>query len=306
MKKENKVYYSTSDFEEGVKILTEQIRPRHDRFTSVYGIPKGGCPLAVALSRSLRLPLWEGREDGLDSNTLVVDDLIDSGKTLKPFIETGYTTAVLHCKEWAEVKPTFCAHPNCRDWIVYWWEGTEERSIEDSVLRQLQFIGEDSTREGLIETALRVVKSWKELYSGYGKNPADILKVFKEEACDDMVLLKDIEFYSTCEHHLLPFFGKAHIAYIPNGKVVGISKLARLLEIFSRRMQIQERIGQQVTCALDELLCPLGSACILEAQHFCMTSRGIQKQNSIMVTSSLTGVFRSNASARAEFMGLIK
>ncbi len=306
VKKQKTYYYSFEQFQSDCQVLAKQIKDSSVKINSIYGIPSGGIPLAMKLNTLLHIPLIGSDEDGVSETTLIVDDIVDSGDTIKGFVEGGYITATLHCKESSKVKPTFCAHNIDNNWIVYWWEGTEERSIEDSVLRQLQFIGEDPTREGLIETPLRVVRSWKELYSGYSKNPADILKVFEDGACDEMVLLKNIEFYSMCEHHLLPFFGKAHIAYIPNGKVVGISKLARLLEIFSRRMQIQERIGQQVTCALDELLCPLGSACILEAQHFCMTSRGIQKQNSIMVTSSLTGVFRSNASARAEFMGLIK
>jgi GTP cyclohydrolase I len=189
---------------------------------------------------------------------------------------------------------------------VYWWEGTEEKSIKDIVIRQLQFIGEDPTREGLLETPGRVIRSWSELYSGYKQDPATILKVFKDGACDEMVLLKNIEFYSTCEHHLLPFFGKAHIAYIPNGRVVGISKLARLLEVFARRLQIQERLGQQITETLMKELKPKGAACILEAQHFCMVSRGVQKQDSVMVTSSLKGVFLEKPEVRAEFMGLIR
>jgi len=121
-----------------------------------------------------------------------------------------------------------------------------------------------------------------------------------------MILLKGIEFYSTCEHHMLPFFGKAHIAYIPDKKIIGISKLARILEMFARRLQIQERLCFQVTEALEELIAPKGTACILEAQHFCMTSRGVEKQKSIMVTSSLTGVLRTDPRARNEFMSMIR
>ena len=180
-----------------------------------------------------------------------------------------------------------------------------QNGIEFTVHKQLQYIGEDTTREGLLETPKRVIASWEKLYGGYSENPASVLKTFKDDTCDEMVILKDIEFYSTCEHHLLPFFGKAHIAYIPNGKVVGISKLARLLEIFSRRLQIQERIGQQVTSALMTELEPLGCACVIEAQHFCMRARGVEKQNSIMITSSLEGVFRETQ-ARQEFLQFIK
>lgn len=298
--KENKVFYSLTEFQGDIRTLADQVRGMG--YKGLYGIPKGGVPVAMALSTVSGIPLVAS----VSEDVLVVDDLIDTGRTRSRYPDNDM--AVLHRKAWAPVdrQIVYCVHQDCKDWIVYWWEGTEEKSIEDIVIRQLQFIGEDPTREGLIETPARVTRSWKELYSGYKQNPASVLKVFEDGACDEMVLLKNCEFYSTCEHHMLPFFGKAHIAYIPDGKVVGISKLARVLEIFSRRLQIQERIGQQVTETLDEHLKPLGSACILEAQHFCMTSRGIQKQNSIMVTSSLTGVFRKMAEARAELMGLIR
>lgn len=170
----------------------------------------------------------------------------------------------------------------------------------------IRLIGDSPIREGLLETPLRVIKSFDKLYGGYDQNVEDVVKVFEDGCCDEMVLLKDIEFYSTCEHHMLPFFGQAHIAYIPDKKVIGVSKLARILEIYSRRLQIQERICQQVTTALDKVLNPIGSACILEAQHFCMTARGVEKQKSIMVTSSLTGEFRENANTRSELLTLIK
>lgn len=180
-----------------------------------------------------------------------------------------------------------------------------QKAIQD-VKNLIEYLGDDPNREGLRETPKRVILSYDHLFSGYGQRVEDVLKVFEDDTSDQMILLKEIEFYSTCEHHMLPFFGKAHIAYIPNGKVVGISKLARILEIFSRRLQIQERLAQNVTEALMTHLNPLGAACLLEAQHFCMTSRGVQKQNSVMVTSSLEGVFRENASVKAEFLALIK
>lgn len=170
----------------------------------------------------------------------------------------------------------------------------------------LYAVGEDPQREGLLETPKRVIESWSQLYSGYEQNPEDIMKTFKEGACDDMVLLKNIEMYSMCEHHMLPFFGKAHIAYIPDGKVIGISKLARLLEIYSRRLQIQERIGEQITDALMQYIQPKGAACIIEAQHFCMMARGVQKQNSVMLTSSLKGAFIKEISTKNELLSLIK
>lgn len=170
------------------------------------------------------------------------------------------------------------------------------------VSRQLQYIGEDPSREGLKETPNRVVKSWKHLFSGYSVNIPSLMKTFEEKNINGLVLLKNIDMYSTCEHHILPFYGKAHIAYIPDNRVLGVSKLARLLEAYARRLQIQERIGEQVTDALMQYLKPKGAACIIEAQHFCMLSRGVEKQNSIMVTDSLKGAFMESASLRNELM----
>jgi len=178
---------------------------------------------------------------------------------------------------------------------------------EDEKLIQslLISVGEHPLREGLLDTPKRVVKSWKELYKGYNQKAEDILTVFSSDGYDQIVLLKNIEMYSMCEHHMLPFIGKAHVAYIPNEKIVGISKLARLVDIYARRLQIQERIGQQVTDDLMRLLKPKGAACIIEAQHLCMLMRGVNKQNSIMVTSSLRGVFLDQESTREELMQLI-
>jgi len=167
-------------------------------------------------------------------------------------------------------------------------------------------IGEDPNREGLLDTPKRVVKSWSELYRGYSQKPEDVLTVFDSGGYDQIVLLKDIELYSMCEHHMLPFFGKAHVAYIPDGKVIGISKLARLVDIFARRLQIQERIGDQVTDSLMEYLKPKGAACIIEATHMCMRMRGVGKQNSVMSTSSMRGVFMTESQARQELMSLLR
>lgn len=174
------------------------------------------------------------------------------------------------------------------------------------ITHQLEYIGENPDREGLLDTPKRIVKMWDEIYSGYQKHPQDILTVFDADGYDQIILLKNIEMYSTCEHHMVPFFGKAHVAYIPNTKVIGISKLARLVDIYAKRLQIQERIGMQVTQALMEYLQPKGAACIIEACHLCMRMRGVSKQESIMVTSSLKGVFLDKPEARAELMQLIK
>jgi GTP cyclohydrolase IA len=178
--------------------------------------------------------------------------------------------------------------------------------VADLVQQVLVRIGENPNREGLERTPIRVDKAYNFLFSGYQADPAEVFVTFDSGGADQIVLLKDIELYSMCEHHMLPFTGKAYIAYLPNDRVIGISKLARLLEIYTRRLQIQERIGEQVTSALMQYLDPRGAACIIEASHLCMRMRGVEKQNATMVTSSLKGVFLEDQSARSELMGLIK
>ena len=183
-------------------------------------------------------------------------------------------------------------------------------NVQDLVKGILEHIEPDQKkglREGLKNTPKRVVESWDEIYSGYNKNPKEILNdTFNGEGYDGIVLLKDIEFYSTCEHHLLAFTGKAHVAYIPTDKIVGISKLARLVEVYAKRLQNQERITTQVADALIDHLKPLGAAVIIEASHSCMGCRGVKKNHAIMTTSAMRGVFFDKAEARAELMQLIK
>ncbi len=171
----------------------------------------------------------------------------------------------------------------------------------------LRHIGEDPEREGLRDTPKRVVKSWLELYSGYKLSAADILStVFEDGACDEMVILKDIPFSSTCEHHMLPFIGTAHVAYIPSGKVVGLSKLARLVECYAKRLQIQEKMTQQIGQAISKHLAPKGVAVVVEAHHQCMSCRGVRKIGTTMITSSMIGVFRDDQAARSEFLSFIR
>ncbi len=161
-------------------------------------------------------------------------------------------------------------------------------------------------REGLQGTPGRVDKAFDKLFSGYGRDPSELATTFDGEAYDQMILVKDIELYSTCEHHMLPFFGKVHVAYIPNDKIIGLSKMPRLVEIFARRLQNQERLTMQVADALWDLLQPKGVAVVVEAKHFCMMARGVEKQMSAVTTSALRGLFKNNASTREEFLRLIK
>lgn len=169
----------------------------------------------------------------------------------------------------------------------------------------IEDLGEDVNREGLEKTPERVAKAMQYLTHGYDLNPAEIIKsaMFTEDH-SQMVIVKDIELYSMCEHHMLPFFGKAHVAYIPNGKIVGLSKIPRIVDAFARRLQVQERLTDQIKDCLNETLQPLGVAVVIEAQHMCMQMRGIQKQNSLTTTSSFTGAFEKD-STRKEFISLI-
>ena len=181
----------------------------------------------------------------------------------------------------------------------------DKKLIEQGVSLILKGLGEDVNREGLIETPKRVARAYEELCRGYEADPKIILgRVFSEEY-DEMVIMRDLSVFSLCEHHLLPFFGKACIAYIPNGKVVGISKLSRLLAIYMRRLQLQERLTQQIADALQNELNPKGVGVVIEATHFCMTMRGTKEHNSVMITSALRGVIKEQPETRAEFLKLM-
>jgi GTP cyclohydrolase I len=182
----------------------------------------------------------------------------------------------------------------------------EAREAVATLLRYIEKPPSDGIRDGLLDTPARVVKSYKELFGGYGCDVAKILKTFDGEKYSGIVLLQDVEMYSTCEHHLMPFVGKAHVAYIPKGdRVVGLSKLARLVEAFSRRLQIQERLTDEIADALMTHLKPLGAAVRIEAKHFCMCARGVNKQHSVMKTTSLRGCFKTEPTTAAEFYQLL-
>jgi GTP cyclohydrolase I len=180
-------------------------------------------------------------------------------------------------------------------------------SFEDLIREMISRLGEDPSREGLLQTPQRVVKSLEFLTHGYAQRPADVLNgaMFTVDY-DEMVIVKDIEMFSMCEHHMLPFFGKVHIAYIPNGKVIGLSKIPRLIEIFSRRLQIQERLTTQIAEAIQNAIAPLGVGVVVEARHLCMMMRGVEKQHSSAVTSSMLGCFRAEVETRTEFLSLIR
>jgi GTP cyclohydrolase I len=178
-----------------------------------------------------------------------------------------------------------------------------QKAVESLLLK----IGEDPKREGLLNTPLRVEQSLKFLTSGYNANIKEILNgAIYEEECEDMVIIKDIDLFSMCEHHMLPFYGKAHVAYLPDGKIIGLSKIPRVVEVFARRLQVQERLTNQIARALDEHLQPKGVAVVIEALHLCMAMRGVEKQNAVTITSSMLGGFKQDPRTRQEFLSLIR
>jgi|TARA_B100000282_G_scaffold294962_1_gene273194 GTP cyclohydrolase I len=183
----------------------------------------------------------------------------------------------------------------------------KRKKLEANTKNLLELLGEDPSREGLLNTPKRVAKAWDFLTKGYSENLDELINnaIFEGES-KDMVIVKNIEFYSLCEHHMIPFYGKAHIGYIPDGKIIGLSKLARITDLFSQRLQVQERLTNQIALCLQEVLNPRGVAVVLEGKHFCMLSRGVQKQNSIATSSSMLGIFREKESTRNEFLKLIE
>ena len=183
----------------------------------------------------------------------------------------------------------------------------KRKKLEMNTKNLLELLGEDPSREGLLNTPKRVAKAWEFLTKGYNENLDELINnaIFEGES-KDMVIVKNIEFYSLCEHHMIPFYGKAHIGYIPDGKIIGLSKLARITDLFSQRLQVQERLTNQIAQCLQEVLNPRGVAVVLEGKHFCMLSRGVQKQNSIATSSSMLGIFREKESTRNEFLKLIE
>jgi len=278
----------------------------------IYGVPRGGCSAALlvqSLAHRDGQSIMVLDEPDAAGTTLIVDDIVDSGKTLRPFIDQEYTVDALYRSRQApkEIAPHAV---RVNGWITFPFERNERNEgtgAEDLVIRLLQFIGEDPNRDGLKDTPKRVLKAWKEMTVGYGQDPKAILSRSFDQSHDELILLRGVRFTSCCEHHLLPFTGTAAIGYIPSptGGVVGISKLARVLECFARRLQLQERLTKQVADAITEALSPLGVGVVIRASHSCMSCRGCLQPDSDLITSVMTGMLRDSTPARAEFLSLV-
>lgn len=267
--------------------IYERIAKRIPKLAKVYGVPRGGAIVAGLTGRAVTRP---------ELADVIVDDIIDSGRTRQEW-KTKYPR-----KQFVGIvdktKGEFCGQ-----WVHFPWEQSAAVDAEANVVRLLQFIGEDANREGLQDTPKRVVKAWQEMTKGYRQDPKTILaRDFDGDGYDEMIVCRNIEFHSTCEHHMLPFIGVAHVGYIPRSRVVGLSKLARLVDCYAARLQIQEQMTKQIADALTGNLKPKGVAVVIVAKHLCMSCRGVSKQQSEMVTCSLDGVFRK-PEVRAEFMG---
>lgn len=277
-------------------------RWRGQHVQGVYGPPRGGLVPAALVAGGLGVGMTATPPcRATDERILVVDDLVDSGRTLRQFVDDGYKVDALFRK------PTSPAHiaPDAQPvdgWLVFPWESDESTGPEDAVVRLLNYVGEDPDRDGLIDTPGRVVRAFKEMTAGYHDDPAVILERTFDERHDQMVVLDGLDFTSLCEHHLLPFVGTAVVGYVPRERVVGISKLARLVECFARRLQVQERMTDQIADALMTHLRPEGAGVVIRAHHSCMGCRGVRKPNATMTTSSLHGIMRHGDAARAEFL----
>lgn len=292
----NKIQLTYEDLYKDVDHLADLIKSsgKTIQYKSIYAVPRGGVPIALMLSAKLGLPLV----DELRKDSLIVDDLIDSSKTLEQFSEQGNDIAVLYSKPHSPLKTDFPAKV-LDGWIEFPYEDSS-KDIEENFRRILEYLGEDPIREGLADTPKRYIKFMKQFLT-----PEEFdFTTFKNEGIDEMIVQKDIPFFSLCEHHTVPFFGTATVAYIPGERIVGLSKLARTVRYYAGRFQNQERITQQVADRLEKELSPLGAAVTLRARHFCMEMRGAKVHDTHTITSKLTGAFKEKPETRAEYMAL--
>lgn len=280
-----------------IKAMGEKLSAKN--LSRLYGVPRGGVIVAGLIQAKFSGEYDFTMAESLESADVIIDDIIDSGKTKKDFENKAPNLPFLSLIDKSvggmEGK-----------WVTFPWEvGEEAQGPTDNVRRLLQVIGEDPDREGLKATPDRVVRALKEMTSGTQEDPEEILSALFTEESEEMVVVRNIRFTSMCEHHMMPFMGVAHVGYLPSGKVVGLSKIPRLVDCFAKRLQIQERLTRQIGKTLDKVVRTQGSAVVLSATHCCMSCRGIQKQDADMVTSYTSGVFRNDVAARQEFFDLV-
>jgi len=278
----------------------EKVAERLDgtSFKSIHGVLQGGTVPAVLLANYLGVNVTN---DPVVGETLIIDDLVDSGKTLQEFKDKGFYVDAFYRKP-KSPKDLAPEAKELEGWLSFPWE-KDDGSPQDAVRRLLQFIGENPDRDGLIKTPHRVTKALKEMTEGYFEDPSLILGVTFDVPYDQMIVLRDVPFVSMCEHHMLPFEGTASVAYIPKGRVVGLSKLARVVDTFAKRLQVQERLTQEIASAIDTHVEAAGVGVIIKSRHTCMCYRGIKK-NGTMVTSVTLGLMRTDLAARTEFLQL--
>lgn len=302
---------STKDLIKGcekfAKQLPKWVKKPKSRKLRIYGIPKSGSIVAVELARidPKNIEVIYSPEDA----DCFVDDILDTGRTMEVF-ESRFNKKVYAL--YGKGKYTNCiVNVPATQWVEFPWEAQEQTSKEhqDFITRLLEELGEDASREGLKDTPARFLKSWREMTGGYDvehdirglKRDTTLFKVDTQ----GMVVLKDIEFYSLCEHHLLPFYGKIHVGYLPTKHTIGLSKIPRVVDMFAQRLQVQERLGQQICDTLHEILQPRGVGVVIEAIHFCTMMRGVKKQHPKIITSHLKGAFKEDAKTREEFLKFV-
>lgn len=303
MKKTRKITFE--EYDNAISLLAQKIKASGKKYTAVCGIPRGGYYPAIQLSNILSIPAVTSPINGV----LIVDDIMDSGATLTPYTQDK---AVVYCKdiEKAEKSGIFYAEP-----FNEWLDIPDEKGcgIEDHIRRMLEYIGEDPNREGLIGTPDRIVRMWKEIYRGYDPSQKPKITVFdngKDGITYDNMVIDEGKFVSNCEHHCVWFWGKYYFAYIPNpkGKILGISKIGRIVDYCSARLQIQERLVHDIVKMLKEALGeenpPLGIALVMKGHHSCKEFRGAKKEG-LMTSSYLDGAFKEDSQVRSEFMSLV-
>ena len=303
MKKTRKITFE--EYDNAISLLAQKIKASGKKYTAVCGIPRGGYYPAIQLSNILGIPAITSPISGV----LIVDDIMDSGETLTPYTQDK---AVVYCKdiEKAEKSGIFYAEP-----FNEWLDIPDEKGcgIEDHIRRMLEYIGEDPNREGLIGTPDRIVRMWKEIYRGYDPSQKPKITVFdngKDGITYDNMVIDEGKFVSNCEHHCVWFWGKYYFAYIPNpkGKILGISKIGRIVDYCSARLQIQERLVHDIVKMLKEALGeenpPLGIALVMKGHHSCKEFRGAKKEG-LMTSSYLDGAFKEDSQVRSEFMSLV-